>query len=148
MLTLEATGILTLYVEPGVTALFNACNSFNELVRLEMTWTVRHHCPVGERFTFNCYRHWAHLLLLQTGNAPFIILSREGIAQGDPLLMVLYRITLVPLEEELRDADTTLLSPFYINDAEFDGSTRKRAAQLHLLMDQGPDQGYFPEPAK
>ena len=62
--------------------------------------------------------------------------------------MVLYRITLVPLAEELRDADTNLLSLFYAEDGAFDGLARWSALQLQLLMDQGLDWGYFPEPAK
>ena len=61
--------------------------------------------------------------------------------------MVLYGITLVPLGEDLRDADPTLFSPFYANDAAFDGLTRRSAAQLLLLMDWGPDKGYFTERA-
>ena len=63
-------------------------------------------------------------------------------------MMVLYGITLYPLAEELRDADPTLLSPFYANDVAFDRSARGSAAQLRLLMARGPDQGYFPYPAK
>ena len=62
--------------------------------------------------------------------------------------MVLYRINLVPLADELRDANTTILSPFYSNDVVFDGSERQSAAQLHLQTNQGMDQGYFPEPFK
>ena len=72
----------------------------------------------------------------------------EGVTQGDPLMMVLYGIILSPLKKELRDADPTLLSPFYANDAMFDGSERRSMAQLRLLMDQGPDRGYFLKPAK
>ena len=55
--------------------------------------------------------------------------------------MVLYGITLVPLEEYLMDADPTLLSPFYANDAAFDGLARRSAAYMRLLMNRGPDQG-------
>ena len=54
-----------------------------------------------------------------------------GVTQGDPLLLVLNGITLVPLMEDLRDADTTLLPPFYENDRAFDGSERRSAAQLY-----------------
>ena len=35
--------------------------------------------------------------------------------------MVLYRINLVILSEELREADLGLLSPLYVYDAMFDG---------------------------
>ena len=62
--------------------------------------------------------------------------------------MALYGITLVPLAEELRAADPGLLSPFYADDAAFDGSTRRSAQLLKLLMKRGPERGYFPEPAK
>ena len=42
--------------------------------------------------------------------------------------MVLYGITLVPLTEEVRDADPTLLSPFYAKDLAFSGSVRQIVA--------------------
>ena len=62
--------------------------------------------------------------------------------------MVLYGINLTPLAEELRDADPTLLSPFYADYAAFDRSMRRSAVQLRLLMDRGPDQGYLTNPSK
>ena len=79
---------------------------------------------------------------------PVTILSREGVTQGDPLSMVLYGITFVPLAEELQAADPGLLSPFYADDATFNGSAQRIALQLNMLMKRGPDRGYFPEPAK
>ena len=95
---------------------------------------------------FNCYRHWLHILLRQPGDAPVIILIREVFTQEDPLSVVLYGFNLVPLIEYLRDADPTLLSPFYTNDAAFCGSVKRSAAQLKLLMALGTDRGYFPDP--
>ena len=62
--------------------------------------------------------------------------------------MVLYRINLVPLTEELRYADTTILSPFYADDVVFDGSARRSAVKLRLLMDRGIDQGYLLKASK
>ena len=62
--------------------------------------------------------------------------------------MVLYGITLVPLAEELRAADPGLLSPFYADDAVFDGLARCSAQLLKLLTERGTDRGYVPEPAK
>ena len=61
--------------------------------------------------------------------------------------MVLYRLTLAPLTEELKDADPTLLSPFYTDDAAH-RSARQSVAQLRLLMDQRTDWGYFPKTDK
>ena len=62
--------------------------------------------------------------------------------------MVLHGVALVSLTEALRDVDPTLLSLFYSVDTSFDGSEHRSAAQLRLLMDSRPDQGYFPDPYK
>ena len=102
---LRALEFLNQDAEPSGTTLIDACNGFDEMRRLAMLWTVRHCWQAGARFVFNCYRHWAQLLLRQLGETPAKILSREGVTQGDPILMVLYGITLVPLAEELRAAD-------------------------------------------
>ena len=109
---------------------------------------MQHRWPAGARFAFNFYKHWAQLLLGQPGEPPVTILSIEGVTQGGPLSMVLYGITLVPLVEELQAADPGLLSPFYADDAVFDGLARRSSQLLKLLIKRGTDQGYFPEPAK
>ena len=62
--------------------------------------------------------------------------------------MVLYGTTLIPLSEELQAADPGLLSPFYVDDAAFDGLSRHSTQLLNLLTKRGPDRGYFPDPAK
>ena len=62
--------------------------------------------------------------------------------------MVLYGITLVPLAEELRATGLGLLSPFYANDAAFDGSAQRITYILKMLTKRGPDRGYLPETAK
>ena len=113
-----------------------------------MLWTVRHRCPEGSRSALNFYQDWVQPLLRQPGELPVTILSRKGVTQGDPFSMVLCGITLVPLEEELRAADPGLLSPFYAEDAAFDGLERHSTQLLKLLMKRGPDQVYFPELAK
>ena len=112
-----------------------------------MLWTVRHRWPAGARFAFNCYRHWGEILLRQPGEPPVTILSRKGVTQEDPLSMVLNGITLVPLAEELREADLGLLLPFYADDVVFNGFAQHSAQLLKLLIKRGPDQGYFPDPA-
>ena len=94
---LEAIELFTQEAEPSGTTLVDARNGFNELIRFAMLWTVRHHWPAGARFAFNCYKHWAQLLLRQPGDPPVTILSRERVTQGDPISMVFYCITLVPL---------------------------------------------------
>ena len=146
--SLEALEFLTQEAEPSGTMLVDARNGFNELNRLAMLWTVWHRCPAGARFAFNCYKHWVQLILRQPGELPVKILSIEVVTQDDPLSMVLYGITLVPLAEELRAAGLGLLFPFYADNAAFNGSAQCRAQLLELLMRRGVDRGYFPEPAK
>ena len=122
--TLRALGaleFLTQDSEPSSTTLVDSRNGFNELSRLEMLWTVHHRWPAGARFTFNCCKHWAQLLLRQMGELPVTILSLEGVTQGDPFLMLLYGITLAPLAEEIRVVYPGILSPFYADDAALDG---------------------------
>ena len=62
--------------------------------------------------------------------------------------MVLYGTTLVPQAKEFRAVHPGLLSPFYADDTDFDGSARRSSQLLKLLMKRIPDRGYFPEPAK
>ena len=72
---------------------------------------------------------------------PVTILSREGVTQGDPLSMVLYGKTLIPLAEELRAADPGLFSPFYVDDAMFDSLAR---TALKAVDEEGGGLGIFP----
>ena len=62
--------------------------------------------------------------------------------------MVSYEITLVPLSEELIAEDPGFLSPFYADDAAFDGLARFSEQLFKLLTKRWPDQGYLSEPAK
>ena len=130
------------------TKFVDAYNEFNELSRLEMLSNVRHRWPARARFAFNCYRHYEQPLLRRSGEPPVTILVQEGVTQGGPLSMVLYRITLVPLAQELRAVDPGLLFPFYPDDVAFDGSAQRSTQLLKLLIRRVPDWGYFPEPDK
>ena len=94
---LRALELLTQKAYLSGTPLVDAHNRFKEMIRLAILWTVRHRFLAGARFAFNCYTHWAQLLLRHPGKLTLTIPSREGVTQGDPLSMVLHRITLVPL---------------------------------------------------
>ena len=132
---------LTQDAAPSGTTLVDARNGFKVMNRWAMLWTVRHFWPAGAKFAFHCYRHWAQLLLRQSVEPPVTILSREGVTQGDPISMVLYRITLFPLTKELRVADPGLPSPFYADDAAFEGLARRSAHILKLLTKRALDRG-------
>eukprot|EP00957_Ditylum_brightwellii_P028913 2184347-Ditylum_brightwellii.AAC.1 len=133
---------------PGGTTLIDARNGFNKLSRYAMLWTVQHLWPAGARFVFNCYRHWALLIIRRPDSPPIIIHSKEGVTQGDPLAMIIYGITLVPLSNLVQETDRQVLPPFYTDGIALDGAARRNACLLKVLVAWGPDRGYYPEPEK
>ena len=63
-----------------------------------MLWAVRHKWPSGAQFTFNCYRHWATLVVRYMGDGSCHFLhSKEGVTQGVPLAMIACGIGVLPL---------------------------------------------------
>ena len=92
--------------------LVGAMNGFNMLSGLTMLWTVRHRCTKMSRFAFNCYRHEIRLICRCPGNTALVILSKEGVTQGDPLAMALYGIALLPLAERLRKDFPAVMQPW------------------------------------
>ena len=87
--------------------LVDAANGFNALNRKAMLWNVRHLWPRGARFIFNCYKYCPQLVLQREGERlPYILLSREGVTQGDPLSMFVYALALLPLVKKLEDVTT------------------------------------------
>ena len=68
----------------------------------------------------------------------FIIPSREGVTQGDPLSMVLYGITLAPLAEELCASVLDLLAPLYYDDSALYGLSNSSVRLRTLLLEWGP----------
>ena len=148
LMKLGATSFLTHRVELGGMLFVDACTGFNDLIRLEILWNVRHCCPVGGIFSFKCYKHWAQILIRQPGDPSVMILSREGVTQGDLLSIVLCGIPLALLVEDLQAVEPGLLTQFYAYDALFIISLWRRAQLLNILIDRGSDWGYFPEPSK
>ena len=77
-----------------------------------MLWAVWHEWPSGAQVTFNCYRHWATLVVQDSGEGSVHFLhSKEGVTQGDPLAMIVYGIGVLPLIRKLRGAHPQVTQP-------------------------------------
>ena len=124
-------------------------NAFNEENRTAMLWAVRHECPSGAKFTFNCYRHWDTLVVQDTGDGSRQFLhSKEGLIQGDPLAMIAYVIGVLPLIRELRGAQPRVTQPWYADNAEAGGTFQKILEHFRDLQARGTARGYYPELTK
>ena len=68
-----------------------------------MLRAVRYEWLSGARFTYNCYLHWATLVVrnIEDGSGHFLH-SKEGVTQGDPLATIAYGIGVLPLIRVLR----------------------------------------------
>ena len=89
-------------VGPEGLTLVNVRNGFNELSRMLMLWTMRHQWTKGTRFAFNCYHHSAQMVPRTPAEQAVILISREGVTQGNPPSMVLYGVALLSLAQALR----------------------------------------------
>ena len=123
-------------------------NGFNMLSRLSMIWTVRHRCTKMSRFVFNCYWHELCLMYRRPDNTALIILSKECVTSGDPLVVTLYGITLLPLAKRLRNDFPAVMQPWYADNAAMIGKALGISGCFKLLMKIGLHFGYHPEPAK
>jgi len=128
-----------------VAVLLDARNGFNELGRKTMLWTVRHRWEAGARFALNCYRHAALLIVRKRGQDCEIILSQEGVTQGDPLSMHLYGIALLPMFETIRKQVPTVVNPNFADDVAAADFATRVVKVVELAKKLGPERGYFLE---
>ena len=133
--------------EDWVFLLIDAHNAFDEENRTAMLWSVWHEWPSGAQFTFNCYHHWATLVVRDTrdGSGHFLH-SKEGVTQGDPLAMIAYCIGVLPLIREIRNAHSQVTQPWYADDTGARGTFQQVLEHFRDLHARGPDRGYYPEP--
>ena len=62
--------------------------------------------------------------------------------------MVLYGLSLLTLDEAMREADPGVLQPWYADDAAMWGPARRNYKLLRALMGKVPYHGYFTDPEK
>ena len=123
--------------------LMDASNAFNALNRETALWNARILWPRCSRFLFNTYSGYAPLIVAGTTE---LLFSSEGTTQGDPLAMLFYGVSLMPLIESLKDRDK-YLQTWYADDSGALGAL-ELVEWLSSLTENGPKYGYYPEPSK
>ena len=123
-------------------------NVFNEENWKSMLWAVRNDWPSVVQFTFNCYRHWATLVVRDLEGSDNFLYSTEGVTQGDPLAMIDYGVGLLLLIREFRYVYPCVTHPWYAYKAGAGGSFCDILAHLQDLQGRGSPRGYLPERTK
>ena len=114
-----------------------------------MLCTVAHRWPKASRFAFDCYRHFPQLLIRVPGDrTPQIILSKEGVTQGDPMAMPIYRVTVAVLSEQLKREFPLPMKVWYTYHLSATDSGRAARPLINRLGEIGPLRRFFPEPEK
>lgn len=126
----------------------DADNAFNRLDKTAMLWVVRHEWPSGAMFIFNCYKHHAFLVIHGDSGELHSLLSQTGVAQGCPLSMFLYGLTLVPLIKKLQHLHPNCTQIFFADDGNAGGTWAQLRQYWSSLCKLGPQYGYFPNSTK
>ena len=76
-------------------------------------------------FAWNCYRHQIRMPIKMLGKSAVFILSKEGVAQGDPFALALCRIMLLPLIANLKQMFPAVLQPWFAGNGPWTGRASK-----------------------
>ena len=122
--------------------LVDADNAFNPLNREAALHNIGVVCPSFFKILKNTYNAAAQLFV----GGGEVILSQEGITQGDPLAMPMYALGIMPLTRELCRSNVT--QAWFADDANGAGKLKRVRTWWDLLNERGPEYGYFPKAAK
>ena len=101
------------------------------------------------RFAFNRY-YCQHIIYVRVrhGNEPFIILRKDGVAQGYKFVMYCYGIALITLTERMHAAIVEALHIGFADDLSATGQVGPNAKCMRFLVGNRLQYGYFPEEVK
>jgi hypothetical protein len=107
-----------------------------------MLWIARHEWPTAFHFVFNCYPHHALLVVHSSSGKRFFLYSKVGVTQGDPLSMILYGLSTLPLIREIKVVYSELFHVWFANDGNAGGHFRILKQFLRWLYRKGHSLGY------
>jgi hypothetical protein len=113
-------------------------NAFNCVDRHQMFVATRKHVPEMSAFVESCYR-LPPPLYTERGD---VILSSQGVQQGDPLGPVLFSLVLHQVIEKLKSLELDF-NHWYLDDGVIIGSYDQVKKAIDILMEIGPKFGLF-----
>ncbi len=125
--------------ETEAVLLVDADNAFNSLNRRVALHNVRFTCPPLATTLINTYRCPSELFIENE-----VIMSQEGVTQGDPLAMPFYALSTLPLIEKL----PPILQVWYADDASASGNVSDLKTWWDELNHLGPGYGYITNASK
>ena len=127
--------------ETEAVLLVDVDNAFNHLNRKAALHKIGVLCPSFSTILKNTYNAVAQLFV-----GGEVIMSQEGITQGDPLAMPMYALATIPLICEL--CTSRAVQAWFADDANGAGKLMRVRNWWDLLNERGPHYGYFPKAVK
>ena len=137
--------IRTLFQDESTDAalLVDASNAFNRLNRKVALRNFQSICPTLAIVATNLYREESKLFI--DGE---ILLSQEGVTQGDPLAMAIYAVGIMPLIWRLQVDCDEQHQIWFADDASATGSLNNLRSWWDKIIESGPSYGYYANPSK
>ena len=123
--------------------LVNASNAFNCLNQQVALRNFQCICPTLAIVATNLYREESKLFI--DGE---ILLSQEGVTQGDPLAMAIYAVGIMPLIWRLQVDCDEQNQIWFADDASATGSLNSLRSWWDKIIESGPSYGYYANPSK
>ena len=123
--------------------LVDASNAFNSINRKVMIHNIFITCPPIAVFVSNCYNQTIRLFIVGGKE----LLSKEGTTQGDPIAMVVYGLSLLPLMSNIKNG-SHLIHLAFADDLASGGKLEDILAWWKSLKELGPKIGYYPNESK